>query len=513
MSVPITWRNVTGPALPDASAALARATATIDGAFSKWGSTIDDYQTQQKTIFDEAELGQVMDFRERLAAAKTPEEVAALQGQLNAMRGSLTAASREKVLGAEEARTSALQKQFVDGLNYKHTVTDEQQHPLVQELRMRIAAEPTKAAQIMAEPQYAVLRNIGVLAGEARTAETAAEKLGFDRNRDTRDKARQDRDFKHMDVTERISEKNADTQAQSVKLQAELNALQKADILDKGATAAASAAVAASDTLAGSNGATKTLHESLKAAGVTGSRLEYLVEYGNKELSNPLNKNVPVSQIVNGLLGTDKWNVPGFNWLKGGPGADLAGKITEWRNSKPGELEISNAVDNKQNLAARAASARQLADQGFTLAGLPQLVAPPAVAKPADTPATSPASADKTAPVALKTQQDKDVKALDAALSKAQANAPSEAPKTLDAAQKAVKEAETKVRSFGVKDRENNAADYAIAVRLRDIARANLADTEKAEAAVDLARRETDLAKYLSNPNTPAFPQIRLRPN
>ena len=204
MSSPITWRNVSGPALPDASAAMARAAATLDGAFSKWGSTIDDYQKQQKDIFDKAELGRVMDFRERLAGAKTPEEVAALQNQLNSLRGGLTAASREKVLGAEEARVDSLQGQFTKNLAYKTAVTDDQQHPLVQELRSRIAADPTKATQIMAEPQYATLRNIGALAGDARVAETAAEKLGFERNQDSRAQTKlgwEEAAEKHKEVT------------------------------------------------------------------------------------------------------------------------------------------------------------------------------------------------------------------------------------------------------------------------------------------------------------------------
>jgi len=425
MSSPITWRNVSGPALTDAGSVMARAAATLDGAFSKWGSTIDDYQKQQKEIFDKAELGRVMDFRERLAGAKTPEEVAALQTQLAALRGGLTAASREKILGAEEARIGSLQDQFIKNLTYKNTVTDDQQHPLVQELRSRIAADPTKATQIMAEPQYAVLRNIGTLAGEARAAETATEKLGFDRNRDSRDKKRQDRDFTHMDVMEEVSRKNANTQAQSVKLQGELQALQKAGMLDEKAAAATSAALAVNSTLAGSDGATKTLHDSLKAAGVTGSKLEYMVEYGNRELANPLNKGVPVSIIVNTLLSTDKWNVPGFNWAKGGPGADVARKIQEWRDSAPGKLAVATSADNAAGLAARAASARELALLSFKLAGMPELATPttPASTKPTDTPSNGTTDSNKTPSTDIKARQAQDTKVLDNALNNALANA------------------------------------------------------------------------------------------
>lgn len=425
MSSPITWRNVSGPALTDAGSVMARAAATLDGAFSKWGSTIDDYQKQQKEIFDKAELGRVMDFRERLAGAKTPEEVAALQTQLDALRGGLTAASREKILGAEEARIGSLQDQFIKNLTYKNTVTDDQQHPLVQELRSRIAADPTKATQIMAEPQYAVLRNIGTLAGEARAAETAAEKLGFDRNQDKRSQTQLDENLRHNEVSERISQQNANTQAQSVKLQGELQALQKAGMLDEKAAAATSAALAANSTLAGSDGATKTLHDSLKAAGVTGSKLEYMVEYGNRELANPLNKGVPVSIIVNTLLSTDKWNVPGFNWAKGGPGADVARKIQEWRDSAPGKLAVATSADNAAGLAARAASARELALLSFKLAGMPELATPttPASTKPTDTPSNGTTDSNKTPSTDIKARQAQDTKVLDNALNNALANA------------------------------------------------------------------------------------------
>lgn len=492
MSSPITWRNVSGPALTDAGSVMARAAATLDGAFSKWGSTIDDYQKQQKEIFDKAELGRVMDFRERLARAKTPEEVAALQTQLDALRGGLTAASREKILGAEEARIGSLQDQFIKNLTYKNTVTDDQQHPLVQELRSRIAADPTRATQIMAEPQYAVLRNIGTLAGEARAAETAAEKLGFDRNQDKRSQTQLDENLRHNEVSEKISQQNADTQARSVKLQGELQALQKAGMLDEKAAAATSAALAANSTLAGSDGATKTLHDSLKAAGVTGSKLEYMVEYGNRELANPLNKGVPVSIIVNTLLSTDKWNVPGFNWAKGGPGADVARKIQEWRDSAPGKLAIATSADNAAGLAARAASARELAARGFQLAGMPELTMPAPTTTAA--PAPTPAAENKPATANLKAQQAKDVKTLDDALARAQNNSPKDIPPLAEAQSDHLK-ALARLRTFGSVQKQKDPSGYKEAVQKEIETRMLMEQAERKQQA-DLVEQGLGAAFY-----------------
>lgn len=86
---------------------------------------------------------------------------------------------------------------------------------------------------------------------------------------------------------------------------------------------------------------------------------------------------------------------------------------------------MATSAANAAGLAARAASARELALLSFKLAGMPELATPttPASTKPTDTPSNGTTDSNKTPSTDIKARQAQDTKVLDNALNNALANA------------------------------------------------------------------------------------------
>ena len=123
----ITWQNINSPNNSGAMQGFAAAGQNFNSAFDKLGDMLKGAEAAKQYRVDQADDSNVLALKEALSAARTPEEVMALQGQLNTMRSGLTNKGRTAVLGAEEARTSSLQQQitarnaFTDGLRNRDT--------------------------------------------------------------------------------------------------------------------------------------------------------------------------------------------------------------------------------------------------------------------------------------------------------------------------------------------------------------------------------------------------------
>ena len=102
MASPITWQNVNGRSLAEASIPLEAASKTILGGFDRLSKAAEGYGQLQQTIQNQEEEANVQNFMERLQRARTPEEVAALQasGELDTLRAALKPASLAKVQDA-----------------------------------------------------------------------------------------------------------------------------------------------------------------------------------------------------------------------------------------------------------------------------------------------------------------------------------------------------------------------------------------------------------------------------
>lgn len=115
MSTPITWRNVTGPSAADASRPMEVASNTINGAFDIFGRLIDQRQTIDANNVKQLDENAKQAYLGRLAQAKTPEELVALQqsGELGTMMSGLSSQSQAAVRGADEARLTSVRQGLV----------------------------------------------------------------------------------------------------------------------------------------------------------------------------------------------------------------------------------------------------------------------------------------------------------------------------------------------------------------------------------------------------------------
>lgn len=118
--MPITWHNINAPSMAGVSRGFTAAGDGITAGFDRLASTLSTYEAGAQALKERTDQGLVLDLKTALSNAKTPEQVQALQGQLQDITSRLTTnKGREGVLGAEDARMSAVEKSIVDNNAFK----------------------------------------------------------------------------------------------------------------------------------------------------------------------------------------------------------------------------------------------------------------------------------------------------------------------------------------------------------------------------------------------------------
>lgn len=143
MAAPITWQNVNEPSGARAAAPILQgAVQGVNGAFDIFSRLI-----QQRQGIDQANAAAIDDankqvYLDRLASAKTPEELAALQasGQLDTLRQGLTATARGAVRGADEARTTSVRQNTVAENEFNDKLLARKEAPLLAQYNTLVAA-------------------------------------------------------------------------------------------------------------------------------------------------------------------------------------------------------------------------------------------------------------------------------------------------------------------------------------------------------------------------------------
>lgn len=156
MAEPITWRNVTGPSLADASAPLARAQAGISGAFDNLMGLVKKQEDTGEANWEQVKKNNTADFMAKLYGATTGDQFKQLQDS-GALQQALTAngaqIDRAAALAAMDGRGSALQQRDVAGIQYKNTMLDEAQAADVRRIQMLTLNDPDVAkAELAANP-------------------------------------------------------------------------------------------------------------------------------------------------------------------------------------------------------------------------------------------------------------------------------------------------------------------------------------------------------------------------
>lgn len=197
---PITWRSINGPNPAEALRPLQAATQTFNNSFDILNRVIQERQAANQGVIDRADEAAVLGFREALANARTPEQLAAAQSQFDAYREQMSTKARGGVLGLEETRGNQLRQNLLadrefgdkDAL-YRHRAT-------IQAAEAEYARGNQAAGDALLAPIRGELPNYGELAGKGVTGSRAATRFDNDQqehkwkgDRNTRENAAEDR--------------------------------------------------------------------------------------------------------------------------------------------------------------------------------------------------------------------------------------------------------------------------------------------------------------------------------
>lgn len=133
--MPITWHNINAPSMTGVSRGFAAAGDGINAGFDRLANTLSTYEAGAQALKERTDQGLVLDLKTALSNAKTPEQVQALQGQLQDITSRLTTnKGREGVLGAEDARMSAVQNQITAANAFKAGLRNDAQSTALAEI-------------------------------------------------------------------------------------------------------------------------------------------------------------------------------------------------------------------------------------------------------------------------------------------------------------------------------------------------------------------------------------------
>lgn len=153
----ITWRNVNGPSLADASRPLDSAARLIDNAFSRVGTVLDDQTKMGMDNWEQTKQNNTQAFLDQIYAAQGAEGFKALQdsGELQRMIAANGAQiDRAAARSAMDGRLATLQQRDVAGINYKNTMLDETQSADVRRIGLLTLTDPAAAqAELAAKPE------------------------------------------------------------------------------------------------------------------------------------------------------------------------------------------------------------------------------------------------------------------------------------------------------------------------------------------------------------------------
>jgi hypothetical protein len=141
MARPITWQNVNGPSLAEASAPMLAAQRSFDNAFGRIREDLDRRQMTEDKNWDVTKDNNTQAFMAELTKYKTPEELQAAQqsGALDEMRTRFGAQVDQKALNtATDLRPTLLQERTMRSDQYDATQQTKQFKPVMDAMQLAI---------------------------------------------------------------------------------------------------------------------------------------------------------------------------------------------------------------------------------------------------------------------------------------------------------------------------------------------------------------------------------------
>mgnify|MGYP001765302886 CR=1 FL=1 len=161
MGAPITWRNVEGPDLGQASRGMALAQIGFNNGFDKLGEVLKAQTDQGLANWDAEKANNTAAFMEQMRQYRTPEDFAAAQ-QAGAFDQARFGAQidRAAINAALDARPGVLQQRGLAEVQYTNAMQDQKDHPDVQAYKAA-AANGDALTMAIIRNNNPNIRNIG----------------------------------------------------------------------------------------------------------------------------------------------------------------------------------------------------------------------------------------------------------------------------------------------------------------------------------------------------------------
>lgn len=136
----ITWRNIEAPDMRGPAAIMESAGSLIDKGFTGLGDVFKQHQEAQKAQWEQGKEANTNNALMQLAQASTPEELAALRGQLmSSMQGQGRQVDALGVLEKFDAQMKNLRQSAQDEINYKNVLRDDKEAPVIDQIKSLMA--------------------------------------------------------------------------------------------------------------------------------------------------------------------------------------------------------------------------------------------------------------------------------------------------------------------------------------------------------------------------------------
>lgn len=189
MANPITWRNVVGPSLADASRPMESATQSLNGAFDQLRNMLKEREAIDAGNVLVQQENQKNAFLDMLQRATTPEQLAALQQsqEFQAAQAALSPAARAATRGAFEQRLEATRDLVTKGQAYDINQREFNEQPEVAAINALI--EAGKFDEARARLDTVQLRDETPLEQALRLRQRGEVKEGYEDNAENRAQA------------------------------------------------------------------------------------------------------------------------------------------------------------------------------------------------------------------------------------------------------------------------------------------------------------------------------------
>lgn len=236
----ITWRELTGAPDTGAFRAMSGATETVNTGFGALNKVLERHEAGIKTQYDRTQDAQSVAFREALAGATTPEQVAQIQAQRDTLLAGLDPTRRAALVGAEDARLAFVRTNITAGQQFQDAQTLWNNRALVNRAQALFAVGKGAEATALLEPIKDLLPTYGKAIADGTALIDARTKLESEldtaktnRNNQTTTAEAAKKNAETLAGQLLVAQKDADTRAGQLKVNKDESGLRMQEALEK----------------------------------------------------------------------------------------------------------------------------------------------------------------------------------------------------------------------------------------------------------------------------------------